>query len=81
MEGITAMSWWRFRTTGRESEGDFGQDLRPFLHYQERSGRNRAGLSISYSIIEKLGGKITVSSEEGKGTTFTIYVPARGFAT
>ena len=33
------------------------------------------GLSISHSIMEKLGGRITVESKEGQGTTFTIYLP------
>ena len=33
------------------------------------------GLSISKVIIEKLGGKITVSSIENKGTTFTFTLP------
>jgi two-component system NtrC family sensor kinase len=35
------------------------------------------GLSIAYSIVEKLGGRIMVASEEGKGTTFSIYLPVR----
>jgi len=33
------------------------------------------GLSVSFGIIEKHQGKIKVASEEGKGTTFTIYLP------
>ncbi|WDE01031.1 sensor histidine kinase [Thalassomonas actiniarum] len=33
------------------------------------------GLSIAFAIIEKHQGKITVSSDEGKGTTFTICLP------
>lgn len=36
------------------------------------------GLSISYNIIQKHHGKITVESEVGKGTTFTIYLPVEG---
>jgi len=32
------------------------------------------GLVISKMIVEKCGGTITVSSEEGKGTTFTFYL-------
>jgi signal transduction histidine kinase len=35
------------------------------------------GLSICYKIIEKHNGKITVSSEVGKGTEFTIVIPCR----
>jgi signal transduction histidine kinase len=33
------------------------------------------GLSIARQIIEKHGGKITVESEEGKGTTFSVLLP------
>jgi PAS domain S-box-containing protein len=34
------------------------------------------GLSVSYSIIERHEGTITVTSEPGNGTNFTIYLPA-----
>lgn len=33
------------------------------------------GLTISYSIIKRHGGMISVESEEGKGTKVTIYLP------
>lgn len=35
------------------------------------------GLSISYGIIERHGGSISVQSEVGAGTTFTIRIPLR----
>jgi two-component system NtrC family sensor kinase len=35
------------------------------------------GLAIVYNIIKKHGGDITVESEVGKGTTFTITLPAK----
>jgi len=35
------------------------------------------GLSITHDIIERLGGKITVESEFGKGTEFTITLPQK----
>ncbi len=34
------------------------------------------GLSICYGIVDKLGGRISVESEVGAGTTFTIYFKA-----
>ncbi len=33
------------------------------------------GLSVCYGIIDSMGGTMTVSSEKGVGTTFTIYLP------
>lgn len=33
------------------------------------------GLSVSYGIMERHGGRIEVQSELGKGATFTVYVP------
>jgi len=34
------------------------------------------GLATSYTIIKKHGGDIVVDSEQGRGTTFTIFLPA-----
>ncbi len=36
------------------------------------------GLSICYGIIQKHGGQITVESEPGQGTSFTIWLPISG---
>ncbi len=45
-----------------------------FTTKQDGSG---LGLAICYSIIRKHGGYILVASEVGKGTVFTIYLPAK----
>jgi len=37
------------------------------------------GLSTSYSIVENLGGRLTVESEVGKGTIFHITLPPTCF--
>lgn len=44
-----------------------------FSTKQDGSG---LGLAVTYSIIQKHGGHITVESEPGAGTTFYIYLPA-----
>lgn len=44
-----------------------------FTTKQEGSG---LGLASAYSVVNKHGGSIDVSSEPGEGTTFDIYLPA-----
>jgi two-component system NtrC family sensor kinase len=33
------------------------------------------GLSITYGIVQKLGGQVDVRSRVGEGTTFTVTLP------
>ncbi|MFP5259192.1 MAG: ATP-binding protein [Acidobacteriota bacterium] len=47
----------------------------PFFTTKKVGEGTGLGLTISYSIIGKLGGRITVQSDEGKGTTFHISLP------
>jgi two-component system NtrC family sensor kinase len=49
----------------------------PFFTTKEVGKGTGLGLSIAYSIMEKLGGRIMVASEEGQGTTFSIYLPVK----
>jgi len=48
----------------------------PFYTTKKGEGTG-LGLPITYGIVKKLGGDITVQSMEGRGTTFTIYLPKR----
>ncbi len=47
----------------------------PFYTTKEVGKGTGLGLSISHEIIKKHGGELTVESEVGKGTTFTIRLP------
>jgi|GEM_PF-4352955 len=46
------------------------------LFYTTKTTGHGIGLSTTYSIISRHGGSIDVESENGKGTTFHIYLPA-----
>ncbi len=54
------------------TKGQFCKDIKSTQKSITGTG---LGLSTSETIIREHGGRITVNSEEGKGSTFTIFIP------
>jgi two-component system NtrC family sensor kinase len=48
----------------------------PFFTTKETGAGTGLGLSIAHHIVTKYGGRILLDSQEGKGTTFTVILPA-----
>jgi len=47
-------------------------------YYTTKDNGQGLGLSITYSIVRRHSGTIVVDSTAGKGSTFTVYLPASG---
>ena len=57
-------------------EKELNKIFDPFYSTKPVGEGTGLGLSISYGIVEKHNGSILVESEAGKGTTFTVKIPA-----
>ena len=71
---------WTISDTGIGMSKDFLEHIfEPFV--QERDDARSTyqgsglGMSIAKGLVEQMGGTITVSSEEGKGSTFIVTIP------
>ncbi|CAA6821860.1 MAG: Signal transduction histidine kinase [uncultured Thiotrichaceae bacterium] len=53
-----------------------GQIFNPFYSTKSPGKGTGLGLSVSYSLIRRYGGNITVESEEGKGAEFGVWILA-----
>jgi hypothetical protein len=56
------------------SQRDAQRAFEPFFSTKGERGTG-LGLAVSYGVIHQAGGHITIESLEGKGSTFTVYLP------
>jgi two-component system NtrC family sensor kinase len=57
------------------SKENIAQIFDPFFTTKPQGKGTGLGLSICHGIIERLGGRISAASEEGKGASFTVKLP------
>ncbi len=56
-------------------KGDFRKIFDPFFTTKEIGEGTGLGLSVTYSLVQRMSGTIVVESEEGKGCCFRITIP------
>ena len=58
--------------------GDMQHIFEPFYTTKSAVKGTGLGLSVSYGIVKHHQGEIQVTSQPGKGTTFTVLLPIKG---
>lgn len=56
-------------------EEDLSKIFEPFFTTKEKGKGTGLGLTITYGLVQKLGGKISVKSKKNEGTTFIVTLP------
>ena len=83
-QGVITVRSWQEDGYACVSVADTGQGIpeanlnrifEPFFTTKEVGKGTGLGLSITYDIVKKHNGEITVRSEPGKGTVFTVRIP------
>lgn len=73
----TADIFFRVIDTGRGMSASVQKKMfDPFFTTKEQGKGTGLGLSVVYGLVKDMGGEIDVVSEEGAGTTITIWLPA-----
>ncbi len=63
--------------TGIQPE-DLPRVFEPFFTTKDPGEGTGLGLSVSFGIVQEHGGRLTVESEPGAGTTFSVHLPSEG---
>lgn len=72
-----AMAWFEIEDTGSGiAPENLNRVFDPFFTTKPVGKGTGLGLSLSYGIVHKHHGQITIKSEIGKGTTFRVTLPA-----